>query len=189
MAENYSDCIYKVKVNRTGAKIPVYESVAYGAPQIGTIYPNEVFSVANIANEELADYTIRFRNSAGKVTLGVIYAGHNDENVSASLNLHKYAMFTKTLNGKTYYGFNLRRSKELYNGNASYIRTLNSGIRVLTEKSQCGVTHPEWMNISYYETSAGSGLYTLANGGSAFLDVGFDKGSTFTSNCSLIGSM
>lgn len=40
------------------------------------------------------------------------------------------------------------------------------------------------------EAAEGSGVYTeIIRGTNAFVDLGYDKGSTFTSNASLIGSL
>ena len=190
MSSFEEDIIYNVKVNRTGKIIPVYESTAYGAPQIGSLYTNEVFSVANILDSMRALYSIRFRNSAGQIKTGVIYSGDNDENVAANLNIHHYAKFTKVLNGKTYYGFEMRRSEEVYNGSAVYLKFVRQGLRVLMDSSKSGLSRPYWIRIRYVETNVGTGQYVeIKEGEYVYMDLGYDKGSTLTSNCSLIGSL
>lgn len=190
MTDWAKDIIYNVKVNRTGKQIPVRESVAYNAPQVGLIYPNELFSVGNIANEELALYSIRFRNSAGNIASGVIYARNNDENVAEKLNIYNYALFTKVIDGKTYYGFKMRRSEELYDGNAKKLSVVApSGRCILCERSTCGVNYPEWLAAQYLETKIDSGTYYRPTPGTMFVDIGYDKGSTFTSNSSIRGSL
>lgn len=187
---DWKDIVYNVKVNHTGKQIPVMESIAFKAPQVGLIYPNELFSVGNIASEEMALYSIRFRNSAGKIASGVIYSGNNDENVSNKLNIYNYALFTKVIDGKTYYGFKMRRSEELYDGNANKLSVVApSGRCILCERSTCGVTHPEWLAAQYLETKIDSGTYYKPASGTMFVDVGYDKGSTFTSNSSIRGSL
>lgn len=190
MSDFETDIIYNVKVNRTGKIIPVYESTALGAPQIGSIYPNEVFTVETILDSERKMYSIRFRNSAGQMTVGVIYAGDNDENVAENLNIHHYAKFTEEIEGKTYYGFEMRRYEEVYNGSAVYLRLIGQGLRVLTDSSKSGATRPHWIRIRYVETNVGTGKYVEVKPGQyVYMDLGYDKGSTFTSNCSLIGSL
>lgn len=187
---SWDEIVYNVKVNRTGKQISVYESVAYGAPQIGTLYPDEVFSVANILNEEMGGYSIRFRGSDGKVKTGVIYSGANDENVSAALNIQNFAQFTKTINGTKYYGFTMRRKEEVYNGSAVYLRLIGPNMKVLCDSSKCGQTHPEWMRIKYVETNVGTGQFVEVKSGTyVYMDLGYTEGSMLPSNCSLIGSM
>ena len=187
----WDETINNVKVNRTGKQIVVYATTEYQAPQIGTIYPNEVFSVGNILNEEMALYSIRFRNSAGQKTTGVIFAGHNSENVSPDLNIQNYAQFRKRMpDGINYYGYTLRRSEEVYNGSATFLRLIGQGQKVLADSSKSGVTHPEWMRIKYVETNVGTDDFVeIKDGEYVYMDIGYDKGSTLTSNCSLIGSL
>ena len=61
-----------VYVNATSDKIPVYSSNQY-TTQIGTLYPNEIFTVTHLFNEAYrGDCTIIFRNSSGLPDQGVI---------------------------------------------------------------------------------------------------------------------
>lgn len=182
-----------VKVNKTDKKISIFDAVGSTGNIIGTLYPNEVFTWINEWNgTEASGYPsqqILFRNSSGTISRGWIHIAQGEPGMDK--NICGLAKFTKIINGKTYYGFEMRRSEELYNTSARMLNiSAGAGMRILCESSTSGATHPEWLAVHYIETGKGTGEYRQVVPQSyGFVDIGYDKGSTFTSNCSLIGSL
>ncbi len=182
-----------VKVNRSGAQHAIYESNA-GTKQIGTLYNNEMFTwVEEWSGSSASGYYIQaviFRGSGGTKKSGWI-SGAQSAKVFET-NIASLANFTKVMNGKTYYGFKMRREEDLYdrNGNTISGKKAYKDRRILCESSTSGLNHPEWLAVKYLETGVGTGSYAeIVAGDNAFVDLGYDQGSMFNSNCSLIGSL
>lgn len=95
------------------------------------------------------------------------------------------------IGGKTYYGFKMRREEELYDRNGNSLsKTAKKDRCILCESSTAGNSYPERLSVIYLETGVGTGAYQqIVSGTNAFIDLGYDKGSMFNSNCSLIGSL
>ena len=109
-----------VKVNRSGKSYPIYKE-NNADEQIGTLYNNELFTWKSAWEGNTAGYSyqaISFRASDGSLAHGWIAASESDK-VLAN-NICSLAKFTKKINNKTYYGFKMRRSEELFDrsGNA-----------------------------------------------------------------------
>lgn len=179
-----------VYVNRTGSNINVYEATDFKT-LIGTLYPNELFSLVRLDDSVGQGYcTIRFRNKYHLPATGIISAGRNDVNIAEANKLCKYAQFKKVINGITYYGFQMRRDEAVYNGGGAYVKQAVKGIKFLCKDSSTGDTHPDWKRFQYLETGVGTGVYTRVEGGeNAYIDIGYNAGSTMTSNSSFIGSL
>ncbi len=101
------------------------------------------------------------------------------------------ATFRKDLNIATGTMTKMRRNEELYNSAGTLLsKTAYKDRYILTEGSTSGQTHPEWLAVKYLETGVGTNQYSeIVTGGYAFVDLGYDKGSTMGSNFSLIGSI
>ena len=181
-----------VKVNRTNRQVKIYEAVDM-VKQIGTLYPNEVFTwVEEWAGSAASDYGMQricFRNRAGEAYWGWIPVNGNDAVIATNICSLPYCK--QVINGKTYYGLKMRRTEELYDGSANLIsKKAYAGRIILCDSSTSGRVNNHWLNCQYLETSAGSGRYAeIISGKDAFVDLGYDQGSTFTSNSSLIGSL
>lgn len=85
----------------------------------------------------------------------------------------------------------MRRTEELCDGKANLIsKKAYAGRIILCESSTSGAVNTHWLACQYLETSVGSGRYAeIISGKDAFVDLGYDQGSTFTINCSLIGCL
>ena len=181
-----------VKVNRTNTRIPVYEG-SNGSGKIGTIYPNEVFTWIEEWNGSAASgfYSQRicFRNSAGEVDWGWVLLSQNDDELATNICELPYSRVQD--GGVNYYCFKMRRTEELYDGNAQPLnKKAYAGRRILCKSSTSGAVNTNWLAVYKLETAVGSGDYDFINGGNvAFVDMGYDQGSTFTSDFSLIGSL
>lgn len=182
-----------VKVNRLGAQHKIYESNA-ATTQIGTLYNNEMFTwIEEWSGSGASGFYIQavmFRASDGKPKVGWI-SGRQTDKVFET-NICTLANFIKVINQKTYYGFKMRRDEELYDRNANIISNKKAyqGRRILCESSTAGNTHRDWLAVKYLETGVGTNSYAeIVSGQSAFVDLGYDQGSTFNTNCSLIGSL
>lgn len=181
-----------VKVNRSGAQHKIYESNA-ATTQIGILYNNEMFTWTGEWNGSGASgyyiQSVLFRGSDGRIKRGWI-SGRQSESVFAT-NICSLANFTKVMGGKTYYGFVMRRNEELYDKSGNKLSKIAyQGRRILCESSTGGTSHPEWLSVIYLESGVGTGVYEqIVSGTNAFIDLGYDKGSMFNSDCSLIGSL
>lgn len=181
-----------VKVNRSGAKHKIYESNA-ATKEIGTLYNNEMFTwVEEWSGSSASGYyiqAIKFRGSDGKAKGGWI-AGAQTSKVFEN-NIASLANFTKVIDGKTYYGFKMRREEELYDREKNELyKKAYKDRKILCESSTAGKSEHGWLSVKYLETGIGTNEYTeIVSGDNAFVDLGYDKGSMFNSNCSLIGSL
>mgnify|MGYP003308442258 CR=1 FL=1 len=184
-----------VKVNRTGQTANVYLSNACNSNEIiGTIYNNEVFTWreewSGSGASEYSVQLITFRNSAGQKASGWI-AGAQSEPIFQT-NLSALRAKTVTLNGETYYAFKMRRDEELFDnqGNQLQNKKAYKDRYILTKGSTSGASNPHLLSVWYLETGVGTGVYSpIVSGTNAFVDLGYDKGSTMGSNFSLIGSI
>ncbi|MDE7045703.1 MAG: hypothetical protein K2O97_11960 [Acetatifactor sp.] len=184
-----------VKVNRSGKSHKVYLTNALKADeQIGTIYNNEMFTWVEPWNGNGWGYSaqlIWFRASDGTPKYGWISAAETDKVLET--NICSLAMFTETINGKTYYGFKMRRNEELYDRDTGELiegRRAYKDRCILCESSTAGQSHPGWLSVIFLETGVGTGKYDrIVDGTNAFVDIGYDQGSTFNTNASLIGSL
>ena len=181
-----------VKVNRSGKSYPIYKE-NNADEQIGTLYNNELFTWKSAWEGNTAGYSyqaISFRASDGSLEHGWIAASESDK-VLAN-NICSLAKFTKNINNKTYNGFKMRRSEELFDrsGNALIGKLAFKDRCILCESSTAGASHPEWLSVIYLETGIGTGEYErIVSNSNAFVDLGYTKGSDFSSNASLIGSI
>ena len=182
-----------VKVNRSGVSHKIYETNAM-VKQIGTLYNNEVFTWTGEypGSSSTGHYVqgIAFRGSDGTQKGGWI-SGRQSDSVFAT-NICSLAKFTKVINGKTYYGFEMRRDEGLYDkSNGDYLgKIAPKGRHILCESSTGGYSFPGRLAVVYLETGVGTGKYAeIVEGTHAFVDIGYDQGSMFTSNCSLIGCL
>ena len=180
-----------VKINRSGKTVNVYNTTSLDSI-IGKIYPNEMFTWVEEDRAGAAvgygKQRIMFRNSQGEATHGWLNVSQSD--ACLATNLCELPKFTETINGKTYYGFELRRLEHIYDGNANYLGFVEPGATILCDSSACGATHHDWLNIDFVEEEKGTGRHVAANpNGQCFIDLGYNFGSTFTTNCSLIGSL
>ena len=182
-----------VKVNRSGKTHKICLSNAMNADeQIGTLYNNEVFTWIEPWSGNGWGYAVQaiaFRASDGTIKKGWI-TGEETDKVFEN-NICSLAQFTKVINGKTYYGFTMRRDEELYDRNGKRLsKTASKDLRILCESSTAGSSHNEWLSVIYLESGVGTGVYNeIVSGSNAFVDLGYDKGSMFNSNASLIGSL
>lgn len=183
-----------VKVNRSGVNHKIYETNG-ALKQIGTLYNNEVFTwTQEWAGSSSSGFYIQgiiFRGSDGKQKGGWV-SGRQSDSVFAT-NICTLAKFTKVINGKTYYGFEMRRDEELYD-NTPEAKSLNKvaskGRHILCESSTGGYQYPGRLAVVYLETGIATNKYEeIVKGTHAFVDIGYDQGSMFTSNSSLIGCL
>lgn len=181
-----------VKVNRSGAAHKIYETTA-AKNQIGTLYNNEMFTwIEEWPGSDASGYymqKIAFRASDGTRKLGCIASAQTESVLST--NICALASFTKVINGKTYYGFKMRRDEELYDRSGNKLTgKAYEGRNILCESSTGGQSNPGLLSVIYLETGVGTGKYNyIVSNSNAFVDLGYDKGSMFDSNCSLIGSL
>lgn len=184
-----------VKVNRSGKSHKVYLTNSLKADeQIGTIYNNEMFTWVAPWNGNGWGYSaqmIRFRASDGTAKYGWISAAETDKVLET--NICALAMFTKVIGGTTYYGFKMRRDEELYDKEEGEPLTGKCAYKdrcILCESSTAGNKYPDRLSVIYLETGVGTGQYKpVSNMPNAFVDLGYDQGSTFDTNASLIGSL
>ncbi|MCR5755157.1 MAG: hypothetical protein K6G30_10145 [Acetatifactor sp.] len=182
-----------VKVNRSGKNHKIcLTNTMNPNEQIGTLYNNEVFTWIEPWNGNGWGYAVQaiaFRGSDGTVKKGWI-SGEETDKVFEN-NICSLAKFTKVIKGKTYYGFKMRRDEELYDRNGKSISKIAfKDLHVLCESSTAGSTHNEWLSVVYLESGKGTDIYNeIISGSNAFIDIGYDKGSMFNSNASLIGSL
>ncbi len=171
-----------VKVNRSGATHKIYETTA-ATKQIGTLYNNEMFTwIEQWPGSSASGYymqKIAFRGSDGAIKNGCIAAAQTDSVLSA--NICSLASFTKVINGKTYYGFKMRRDEELYGrlGNKLAGKAYK-GRNILCESSTGGQSNSGLLSVVYLETDVNSGKYNyIVSNSNAFVDLGYDEGSMF----------
>ena len=131
---------------------------------------------------------ICFRGSDSSIKHDWISAKQTDKILKT--NLCNLAMVTKVINGTSYYGFKMRRNEELYDRNGNSISSFTpKGRCILCKSSTAGQEHPEWWSVYYLESGKNTDLYIeLVPDSNAFVDLGYDKGSTLNSDTSLIGS-
>ncbi len=180
-----------VKVNRSGHNHMICLTDAMNPnEQIGTLYNNEVFTWVNASPGNGWGYSVHgiaFRASDGTMKHGWI----SETNGVLDTNICSLAKFTKIVDGVTYYGFKLRRNEELYTSSGvplSY--QAQKDLHVLCRSSTGGSTMHNLLSVYYIETGVGTNLYKhIIYGNNAFIDIGYDKGSMFNSNASLIGNM
>lgn len=180
-----------VKVNRSGKQIPIYADTAC-SNKIGTLYPNELFVWVNEWNGSASTgyylQWIRFKNSAGVPTGGWIPLSQSESGMDA--NICKFPQFTQVKNGTTYYAFKMRRDEELFDTSGNQIGIIETGRTIWCKSSTSGSKYPERLAVHYKDKSTNVGvMYEVVPGSYGFVDIGLDKGSTFTSNASLIGSL
>ncbi len=183
-----------VKVNRTGTAVSVYLTNACNPSDvIGTIYHNEVFTWTGEWSGSSASgfyvQGIRFRNSSGIAASGWI-PGMQTAPIF-STNIAALRAKTVTIGSETYYAFKMRRNANLYNNSGVYLGKIAYKDRyILTKGSTAGVTHPEWLSVWYLETGVGTNTYNqIVSGTNAFVDMGYNIGSTMGSDFTLIGSI
>lgn len=185
-----------VKVNRSGSSCKVYATNA-GTEQSGTIGNNEMFTWTGewSGGASVGYYMqgVRFRNKAGKPASGWM-AGKQSESEFAT-NICALAKFKKVIGGKTYYGFTMRRDEELYAATGAkgecvkLSKVAYQGRNILCASSTSGHSYPERLAVVYLETGIGTGNYVKIDSRTTFVDLGYDQGSMFNKNCSLIGSI
>lgn len=179
-----------VYVNRTSDRIPIYSNNQY-TTQIGTLYPNEIFTLTYFFNEAFrADCSIVFRNSSGLPDTGIIDAGPGEKYITQDKKICGCALFTYPYKGKTYYGFKLRRDEAVYDGSKNYLLTAKAGVRFLCLDSSSGDTDGKLKRFQLLETGVGTNnYYEVIEGRDAYIDIGYNAGSTMTTNASFIGSL
>ena len=181
-----------VKVNRTGSSFSVYGTNAC-TNVIGTIYNNEVFTwVQEWSGSSASGFYVQdivFRKSNGTFGHGWVPGMQTDPKFQTNITSLPYQ--TVTDGGISYYAFKMRRDANLYDSSAN-----NLGLkaykdrRILCKTSTAGSSHPEWLSVYKLENGIGTGSYYNINGGSvAFVDMGYNIGSTMGSDFSLIGSI
>lgn len=176
-----------VKINRSGAAVPIYESNALAdSTRIGTLYNNEVYTFVEPWNGNGFGYSamcILFRTSSGELKYGWIAA---EDGTPLMTNLTDRAKFTRVIDGTTYYGFTMRREEAIFSTSEGYLRSINAGNHILCKSSTAGQKHPGRLAVWYILTAGGS-LQRIVSGSYAFLDMSFDEGTMFNSNFCLIG--
>jgi len=134
-------------------------------------------------------HKIKCRTSVGTIREGWVFIDVLDKDKCPLFTpIHYCAYGKEVISGKTYYIFKMRRQEEVYNGSAVKIGVVSKGTLVLTDGNISGQTRPHWLRVCYKRDSD-SGRWIQLNGGSAFLDMGFDIGTLLTSTSSLIGSL
>lgn len=189
-------------INRSGSIIPVYGSLGsyvghYGAggEQIGSIYPNEMFTTQMGASYSQPYYTIRFRNRNGATATGYIetlpngYTHDEAPWVPYQEPYHYYnsngsalvSSASVTTGGKTYRKFTLTKSLRCIDRNGANAKYLPAGTLLLTDESTVGQSNPSYMifkkcNTSGVDNGVWSDLYNDSYG-YGFVDLGFVHGS------------
>ena len=181
-----------VKVNRTGASFSVYETNAC-TNVIGTIYHNEVFTwVQEWSGSSASGFYvqwIKFRKSNGTVGYGWVPGTQTDPKFQTNITNLPYQ--TVTVGGVSYYAFKMRRDANLYNSSGNSVGLIAyQNRRILCKTSTSGSSHPEWLTVYKLENGVGTGnYYDIVSGGVAFVDMGYNIGSTMGSDFTLIGSI
>lgn len=166
-------------INKSGKKQTVYESNAYKAPQIGTLYHNECFGVVESKTYEGTNGALQewvyFKSSSGVKTGYMPNSGGGE--VTPFLN---YSFGTiKGPDGYNYKTLKTRKALTYYDKNGKYKGTCVSGARILTNDTTPGVTMPYCMTAMYVETGVNTNKWILISGNNleyGFIDTGIASG-------------
>lgn len=147
-----------VKVNRSGKKYAVYESNAYGATQIGTLYNNEVFTwvggYPGNGNGGYYAWYVDFRASDGKKKTGCILCLETD---AVLTNITDVVKFKKVIDGETYYGFKMRRNAKMYSkGGTQLTQWALKDKHILCKSATSGQNNTNYLQVFYLETGGAS---------------------------------
>lgn len=188
-------------VNRSSSTIPVYQGIGdfgaghftAGGTQIGSIYPNEMYTT-RYRDNYLTYYEIRFRNSSGNMTTGYIETlpqGYTYPEAAwvASQELYHYfnsngstltTSATVSLDGVTYRKFTVNSAVTYRNPSGTSQGTLPVGALLLTDQSTTGSTYPGYMlfkKVSYTGGTTYGSWADLTSSGYGFVDLGLSLGS------------
>lgn len=191
-------------VNRSSSNIPVYEKRVYssvhagtttaGGKQIGTIYPNEFYTVIPNANQNITSYEIIFRNSSGIQAHGFIetieaWEAGVDSNYPWVKDQEPYnyynsngstlvAAATEYINNEKYYIFTVNGSARKYmTPGGESMGTIPVGTKLAAKSSATGQTYGGYMVFYKKKSSNGSWQNLIAGETYGFVDLGLDVGS------------
>ena len=196
MIENYRVAY----VNRSSTNIPVYEkfvqnslfnqNVTAGGAQIGTITPNEFYTLIPNSSFYQTSWQIVFRHNGVKlngfiesskgITLG------NQPWAATQEPYHYYNSngttlvnsATETISGTTYRIFTVNKAVSYRNPNGTSQGSLAVGTKLATYESTTGQTYPDHMLFRLKKTSGGSWANLVSGGTYGFVDLGFTLGSS-----------
>lgn len=167
-------------INKSNTARTVYSGITSPLVQIGTIYHNECFGVieSRIIQGSPGNYHefIHFKSADGMKT-GMITNGGGGE-VTPFLN-YSFGNVTGP-DGNTYKSFKTRRALGRFDANGGYKGSVASGARILTNDTTPGESMPHCMRAMYYETGAGTGVFSPVSGTAGaygFVDTGIAVGS------------
>lgn len=174
-------------VNRSATNIPIYSSADHST-QVGTIYPNEMYSVSPIPNHT-AHMMATFRNSNNVKATGYIQreaweASDPPAWIAQQADFHLWnsngsslvASESVTMEGKTYKIFTIKHTLHFYIG-GTWTGDLAAGTRIAMDSSTVGQAHPDRINVDYVEDKSGATPKWAAKS-DFWVDLGFNIGST-----------
>ncbi len=192
-------------VNRSGSKIPVYEktvrssyhtgSLTAGGEQIGTIYPNEFYTIIPQDSPYITCYQIIFRNPKGVQTKGYIETspGYTLDDYTWAQYQEPYHYYNsngstlvkaarETIGSTNYYVFTVYGTARTYRNPAGTVQgSLPVGTKLATASSTTGQTYGGYMLFNKKKLPGGSWQNLVSGGTYGFVHLGLDSGS-FPSN-------
>lgn len=192
-------------VNRSGSNIPVYETLVHsevhvggttaGGTKIGTIYPNEFYTIIPNDSMYITSYKIIFRDPKGNQKFGYI-----ETNPAITFDDYEWAQYQEpyqyynsdgktlvsaakeTIDKKSYYIFTVHDSPRIYrDSSGTYKGTIPVGAQLATNSSTTGQTYGGYMVFNKKKISSGSWQDLISGSSYGFVDLGLDVGS-FPSN-------
>lgn len=194
-------------VNRSGTSFPVYEKLVQsgaftggttaGGKQIGTIYPNEFYTLIPNDSPNITSYRIYFNDPNGNRSVGYIettsgysagvvtsFAWTNYQEPYHYYNSNGSSLAnapTINFGGTTHYVFTVHGSPRPYKNPAgTTLGSLPVGTKLATTCSTIGQSYPWYMLFNKKMLPNGS-WQDLTSSGYGFVDLGLDVGS-FPSN-------
>ena len=187
-------------VNRSGTSIPVYSKLVSsqihvgghtaGGTQIGTIYPNEFYTVVPNSSSYITHFKIYFRNSSGVQTTGYIETSKGttlgDYAWSAYQEPYHYynsngstlvSASTETIGGKRYYVFTVNKAVAYKDKDGNNKGTLSAGTKLATDCSTTGETYGGYMLFKKKKLSGSSSWSDLIQSTYGFVNLGLSIGS------------
>ncbi|GHU37880.1 hypothetical protein FACS1894105_10780 [Clostridia bacterium] len=186
-------------VNRSSTNIPVYSTLVsspahtgghtVGGTQVGTIYPNEFYTLVPNDSFYITSFLIIFRNGSGSQTTGYIETspGYTLDNygwVAYQEPYHYYnsngssliASTSETIGGTSYRTFTVNKAVTYRNPSGVSQGTLAVGTKLATIASTAGQTYGGYM-VFYKKKASGGSWQDLVSDGYGFVDLGLSQGS------------
>lgn len=162
-------------INKTGKTCNIVD--VNSGKTVGALYNREAFVLYG-SEGDLA--TIKFLDPNGTFKTATVSISNTPCLKNRTL-CTAYPYGTMTKNGKQYYTYKMRATKNLYTPSGAVCGTVSSGMLVATTNAQTGVSMNYLKEINYYQ-SGSSKTWTKVNGNDfGYVDTGIKSASGYSS--------